>query len=634
MRDAPESKERIPWWVFAIIFGLAAVEPVTHLWLRYGLGGGIVHTGFHIGDTPFFLTSMQIFENGFHSPYVICGTGTHDVSFFALPHHWVYGALGYVGGVVGSPHFLTLGFANALFGGLYLWLAYRFMRCVAVGKIADRAFLLFTLGGGLGGVLYILSGLVGGQASPNFETWLHRYARYELIEGPFLSPLLVMPRLYYTLPLALGFASLIGMLRAARAEARRPGVLSLLAILGATYLNVRVGALFFLVALSFIVSGTRMGRAAKVRYVLCYGVPVFVAGGLVFLQLHANPSAVENVNLLLRRSAWFGAVLSAVFWYILPVGVGVRQGLSGVGALGRVACGGALGFLGAFVVLYFAHQVYWGNLWSGGDTAAAVKISDWALVGALAGGVVAYWGDRRGDLSGAGEETAWLVVWLLPLLALSIAAFGGGWFLRLMPERILIVLGVPMALLASVGFEKFRCCCPRFGRGLLGVIVVSGVVSHGVSALCFQGPVGRDAAEGAFDWAHSEIMLEDDGALLARLPSGRYLAPASIPPIFGDVIVHGVGGAQTVFGQPTLEFSGVDMFSAARAVQTFFSVEADEALRKEYARRWCVNYIYCPATRPVDGAVVAALRDTPWLEEVDGEGAAVLFRVGNLEGND
>ena len=91
MRDAPESKERIPWWVFAIIFGLAAVEPVTHLWLRYGLGGGIVHTGFHIGDTPFFLTSMQIFENGFHSPYVICGTGTHDVSFFALPHHWVYG---------------------------------------------------------------------------------------------------------------------------------------------------------------------------------------------------------------------------------------------------------------------------------------------------------------------------------------------------------------------------------------------------------------------------------------------------------------------------------------------------------------------------------------------------------------
>ena len=634
MSDDAKLVERSPWWILVIVIGLAAVEPLTHLWLRYGLVGDFAHTGLHIGDTPFFLTAMQIFENNFHSPYGLCVADAQSISYFTLPHHWVYAALGFIGGLVGSPHFLTLGFANAFFGALYLWLAYRFMRCVTTPKIANRAFLLFTLGGGLAGLLYVLSGLVGAHASLNFESWFHRYARYELIEGPFLSPLIVMPRLYYTLPLALAFASLVKFINAARADKSGPGLLAIVAILATTYLNARVGALFFLVALSYIVSNTRMTHAAKFRFLLCYGIPVLAATTLVYFQLNANPSAAENVNLLLRRAAWFGAVLSAVFWFLLPVGVALRHLFPSLSPLARIVCAAAVGYLVAFATLYFAHQLYWRNLGSGGDTAAAIAISDWSILGAVVGAIIAFYRKPSPDSAGQPDELAWLAVWLLPLFALSIAAFGQGWFLRLMPERILIVLGVPLALLASEGIERLRPYYPRFARAVLAVIVVSGLLSNGVAALCFQGPLGQDNPDASFDWAHNEVMLRDDAVLIRRLPAGTYLAPASLPPIFGDIIVHNTVGAQTVFGQPTLEFSGVNMLETIQEVQQFFSVDADEDFRKRLVQMWCVEFLYCPATRPADTAVIEQFQKTSWLEEVDREGDALLFRVRDLEDGD
>ncbi|MCF6287125.1 MAG: hypothetical protein L3K26_18355, partial [Candidatus Hydrogenedentes bacterium] len=79
---------KTPRWVFLIILCFALIEPLTHLWLTYGLNDDVAHTGFHIGDTPFFTTDMELFRNGFYSPYLACDTetGRRDLSLFALPH--------------------------------------------------------------------------------------------------------------------------------------------------------------------------------------------------------------------------------------------------------------------------------------------------------------------------------------------------------------------------------------------------------------------------------------------------------------------------------------------------------------------------------------------------------------------
>lgn len=74
------------------------------------------------------------------------------------------------------------------------------------------------------------------------------------------------------------------------------------------------------------------------------------------------------------------------------------------------------------------------------------------------------------------------------------------------------------------------------------------------------------------------------------------------------------------------------MLETARAVQQFFSADAGADFRKRFAQEWCVEFLYCPATRPVDTAVIAQFQETFWLEEVDGEGDALLFRVRDLEG--
>lgn len=608
-----------------------------HLWLKHALPETFAHTGFHIGDTPFFLTAMNIFQSGFRSPYAVCQSllGAHNFAYFALPHHWLYGGLGVLAGIMHVDAFLFLGAANGLCGAAYLWAVYRFLTAAAPER-ARLAFLLFTLAGGLGGVFYLASGPVnfalqsigfsGLYPSGGFEAFFHRYARYELIEGPFVSPLLVMPRLYYTLSMALGFVSLTALVHAARQDAAHPKWRMMICAFLAAWLNARAGMMFALAAACYLYAQRDLTPAARMRLAARYVIPAFIAILLVSFQFRMNPSGAENVYELLRRCAWFGSVVSLLFWHIFTIPLALRPILRRLPFFGSVAAHGAAGFLSAFAVLYAAHQVYYGNLLTGGDTAAAVAVSDWALLGAAAGAVWGAW--RTPRLRTAETNLDWAALWFLGFLCIAIAAFGRGRFLPFMPERFLALLGVPLALLSAEGLMCWRVRSRGGVAGaLLAAMLLCGICSSAVACLCFQLPAGRVPGEQAFRWAHSEIMPPADARLLDAIPSGVVLAPASEPPLLGDVAACRNPMLKTVFGQPSLEFSGTLMHPLSEAIQRFFDNKAADAERRAFVHEYCVDYVLCPAAHPVDQEILRQFQNSPWLELVMQEEGAAVFRV-------
>jgi len=616
---------KTPPWVYGIILGFALIEPLTHLWLTYGLGDNVAHSGFHIGDTPFFTTDMEIFGNGFYSPYLACDTdtGRRDPSLFALPHHWLYASVGWLGRLLGIPPFLMLGFANGAGGAFFLAMVWRFFRYVAPYR-ASLAFLLFTLGGGLGGVVWLASGALGAHGSAGFEAWFHRFARYELIEGPFLSPALLLPRLYYTLPLGLGFASLVAFISSMSKGLPLPGKRAVLLQFLTAYLNARVGLLLWGVSACFILVQAGPEWKTKLRYLAYFLAPTIVAVLLMRIPFGMNVTGAENFSELLRRCAWFGSLVTATLWLWPPVLLALWRHLGRLPWSGRLLLGWGAGYGAAFALLYTAHQLWYGNLVAGGETAAAIAVSDWALLGLLPGTLAVL---RKADKGHFAAAESWVALWFLGLACLSISAFGQGWFLRLMPERCLVVLGPPMALLAAEGIQMLRLRFPKVAVAYTGLIVACGLCSIGVAALCFQGPLGHTPGKSPFGWVHSEIVLPEDIALIDRIDGGTVLAPASEPPLLGDVIVLRRPDARTVFGQPSLEFSRVNMLRMARDVQEFFHADTPDIVRLSFAMIWCVDYVYCPATRPVDPAVIAQFDRATWLERVDSEGGAVLYRV-------
>lgn len=620
----PEPRHPLRWPGFAILF-LALIEPLSHCWLKYGPLGDMVHSGFRIGDTPFFLTAMNIFSSDFFSPYATCQSadGSNNPWLFALPHHWIYGALGWIASCLHLDHFLMLGIANGLAGAFYLWMVLRFLRYVAPQR-AEMAFALFCFSGGLGGLLWVVSVALGYHTQSGFEFWFHRIARYELMEGPFLAPALVLPRLYYTLPLGIGFAALMAFMGSMGRDNPIPDKRAILLQFICTYLNARVGLLFWGVALCFMIAQPLVSVGMKWRYSFYYLLPTLVASVLVYLPFAMNIQGAENVSDLLRRSAWAGSLVTATFWLWPIVALALWRHVGQMRWFGRLLAGWGIGYGCTFFVLYLAHQFWYGNLLGGGDTAAAIAVSDWALLGLLPG-TITLWRKRSGAAEDASEH--WVALWFLGLACVSIAAFGQGWFMRLMPERGLVLLGLPMAMLAAEGLSMLRGRFPRAVAAYAVLIFACGGVSLAVSTLCFQGPLGYNPGKSAFGWLHSEVVRPEDLAMIDHLGEGTLLAPASLPPLLGDVAVTRRLGLKTLFGQPSLEFGDLDMLSTAREIQQFFSPDAQDDFRAYFVQDWCVDFILCPATRPVDPSVVEHLSSLPWLERIAQEGDAVLFKV-------
>ena len=665
-------REGVPKWVWLVIAALACIEPLTHVWIAHFPPAGTVPTGMHVGDSGHHLICMRMFETGFHSPFAKDAPpyGTHHFGFFAPPLFLLYGVLGLIRRALGVDAFLFLGLANGVGGALYLASAYAFLRAV-VPRHANRAFLLFALGGGLGGVLFVVTGALGLHAAPAFEEYFRRYAHYGLIEGPHLSPVLLTPRLYYTLPMALALGGLTAFvrvgrwptLRAARECGRRrsrrqpkaqgggkqsPGfwdatdsapegrqqpmrtrhlVVAGALLFCATFINVRVGPVAWVIAALHLACRTDRPGGERLRLGVGLAAPVALGAALASAMIGLSPAYSANLIATVKMSMWLSPFVSATVFYFLVVPCEVGRGLRVLPPWLRVAAWAAVGYLAAFAVLYLGYQAYYGNVWRCLDVTVAIRMSDWALLGAPMG---ALWAMRRRaprDEASEANGTAWVVLWLLFFLALALSAFGQGWFMRLNPQRLMIWLGLPICILGAQGLARIEGQRRKLGRALTAIIVGCGVCSIAVASLFFQGPLGREPGKGPFAYLHYEVMTRADAHILDRLEEGRVLTPPWSPISFGEIVALRPG--LSVVGGPGAMNISAERFGPLQAqVEQFFNVDGSDEARRDLVREWGVDYVYCPDTCPVDEALLDKLRSTEWLHVVAEQDKAVLFKVG------
>ncbi|MBL7647378.1 MAG: hypothetical protein JNK74_14425 [Candidatus Hydrogenedentes bacterium] len=601
---------------------LGLIPPLTHFWIGYFPPEGAVPTGLYTGDSGHHLLAMASFANGFHSPFATClAQNTNDAAYFSVPIFLLYGVVGEIGRMTALTPFLFLGIANGVGGALLLWNVYRFLRRIAP-KDAALAFYLYALGGGLAGMVFLAAWLTGGVGAPGFEAWFTRFAQYELIEGQYLSPILLMPRLYYTLPMALGFAALTALVETDRC--RCPGHLffTCFLLLVTASINVRVAPLFWGAGAAYLLLGS--GNDGRYRAWLAgctFGVTT-LGGAIAIGVMGQHPSYTANVSSVARECALLLPLLYATMFFWPSLALGLRNGVSAQSRALRSVSLALLGYLAAYALVYLAHQIWFGNWWRGGDMGAAVLASDWALSALLPGALLG-WRWRAGETTQGAIHLRWVAAWFLVLLAVSVSTTGQGWLLQFAPQRCLVLLGVPMALLAAAGLRTL----PKMAARVCVVLVIGGgVLSQAVAALYFQGPLGRTPGEGPFAYLHYEYMTEADARLLAQLPSGTVAVPPWSPIAFGEIVAHH-GDYQVIGGPGAMNLGDQPFGPLQESVNRFFSPEASEAERRDYVAKWCVDFVFCPDTCPVDPAVLEGLRRLPWLAVVAEEGRGVVFRV-------
>ncbi len=616
-----ESRRWATFLPYVVMLLLASVEPLTHCWIHYAPPVGAIPTGVHTGDSSHHLVAMESFANAFASPFVTCKaeSGPRGFEYFAVPIFLLYGLLGEFGRMSGLPPFLFLGLANGLGGFLLLWNVYRFLRRIAPRE-ATLAFYLYALGGGLGGIAFLMAWSTGSVNSPDFEQWFYRFAQYELIEGQHLAPALLMPRLYYTLPLALGFAALTALVETD--WCRCPGHLFFTGFLLfiTALLNLRLGPLFWAVGCVYLVAGSKNDGLFRLQLAVATAVPV-IAGSVIFLVLMGqHPSYQANVADVTRMGMLLLPFLFATLFHWVPLVKGMGKGWSHYTPLVRGVVLALGAYLLAYGVLYFGHQAWFGNWWRGGDAAAAQLASDGALVALLPALVLIR---RLPKSSESAGPLDWVVLWFLGLLVVSLLAVGGGWFLRFSPQRCMILLGVPLALLTAVGIQQMR----PVWRGLcLALILGGGIASNGVAMLWFQGPLGNTLGKGPFAYLHYEYMTEGDAMLMKRLPPGNIAVPSWSPIAFGEILAHH-GKYQILGGPGAMNLGDQRLGPLQDAVNHFFDSAATDADRRAFVDEWCVDYIYGPDTCPIDARVREQLGRTPWLSQIAASGHGVIYSV-------
>jgi len=615
-----------PKWVWAIMIALPAIMPLTFLWIAYFPPAGMAPTGIHGVDGAVFINCMRMLETGFYTPFANCHAplGTHSSAYFAAPFFWMYGLLGALGRIIHANEFLLLGIANGVGGFLYLLAAYFFLR-TAFPKQANLAFALFALAGGPGGVLYVLSWLLDLHHAPQFEPYFYRYALYQLFEGARPSPILAMPRLYYTVSMACCLAAIACFIKSE--DTRHKTAAALLLFLG-TLVNLRYGPMAWGVIVLYLIVNADRSLHDRMRAAMAMLAPVALAWAIGWWMLRRSPAFVEGTTEHIRTHMWLSPFISAMLFHLIIVPRQAALGIRPLRGIARVASSAALGYLAAYTILYVLYNAYYGNVWLCLDVTSAMRISDPSLLGAVAG---AAWSIARhhGMTLTADVErvrTGWISLWMLSFLCIAISAFGQGWFLRLVPERAMIFLALPFAVLAAKGLQEWRATRPRLAISLLAVMLVCGLCAIGVASACFQGPLGHRPGQSPYGYAHCEIMNKADADLLARIDGGVVLTPVTYGPSFSDVLAV-QPNTGVVYGFGSVNLGDRDPAAAKEDTDAFFSKGCDEFLRRKFVEQWCVRYVYCPDSHPVDENVLEELRRTPWLEEVGVSGEAALFKV-------
>lgn len=609
-----------PRWVWVLIICLSLIEPLTHLWIADLPPRGTVATGLRIPESVFHIHAMRMFDTGFANPFATCKSphGVQYIGYYAIPWYWMYGILGAVRKWLQMDEFFALGLANGIGAGLYLFCGYHFLR-ESVPALANRAFVLFTLGGGLGGVLYLLTALLGWHSEPAFELYFNRHAMYELMEGPNLLPVLHMPRLHYTMSLALCLWGLTQFIWSLRQRSPRGLALSCLSLAVATVLNLHCGLSALLIAYLYLISQARQLRWARVRWASACTAAVAAASVGVFVCFSYHPTFLKSTLAPVREAMWLTPFISAAFFHVLLVPAELVRRTRELSRAERACAFAAIGYLAAFVLLFLPHQMYHGNLLSGREGTVAAHISDWALIGAAAGLVCFFFVPRREPCKGLGE--GWIVLWPLLFIALALSGFGQGWFLRAVPQRLMMLLGLPLSILSASALGRMKEQCPKRAYGLQGAFIACGIASIAAASLCFQGPWIKEIGAAPYADRHRELMSATDAAVLRYIGRGTVLAP----PFISDVISLR-RNTRVVFGSGSVE-ADQPPFELERQVKTFFSTQASEEYRRQVLTEWRVDFVYCPDTPPVDREVFRQLLRMPCLKIAAGKGRAVLFRV-------
>src|SRR5690606_17992677 len=115
---------------------------------------------------------------------------------------------------------------------------YRLLKTVAADS-ANRAFVLFALSAGPGGLLYLIAGALGLHTAPGFDAAFARFALYDLAEGAHLQPVLYFPRLYYTVSLACGLGGLNAVITSARRQHLSPLLVWAIPVCLGSFVNMR-----------------------------------------------------------------------------------------------------------------------------------------------------------------------------------------------------------------------------------------------------------------------------------------------------------------------------------------------------------------------------------------------------------
>jgi hypothetical protein len=632
-RAVTEARMRTPRAIWLLIAILALTQPLVHVLCLYFPPAGTVPTGLHIPDSALFLHAMDMFPSGFHSAYATCqaGAGDASIAYYSVPHLWLYGTLGLIARLLPLDPFLTYGIANGLGAAFYLWVVFRLL-LVVVPRFAVGAFVMFTLSGGPGGLLYAITGLCGLHDNPAFEEYFYRFAVYDLMEGPHFNPVLYFPRLYYTLSLGCclgGMAAIIARLQ--RGDRSWPWVWMVAIVVG-SFLDARYTVFTFALLLLYLACERECDWTAKRRALAAYGVP----GGVGFLMAAAlmrlNPAVVENHLVVGNMAMWFSPFLIVTWLHWLAGGRILWRGAHMTPLPARVLLGAGLGYLTAFAAGYVLYQGYYGNLLSGKDGSVAAAISDWALMGGVAGLIWSLWDSWRltarnhrrdgcatffGAL--ANGTGTWLLLWLLSFTAVSLSGFGRGWFLQFGPQRLQVFIWLPLCIVAAMGLATLS---KRTQRIAWSVLLVCGVSSVSLAVFAFQSPLGRTNAQGPFASLHTEVMSAADGTLIEAIGEGMVLAPSPA----SDVVVQRKGNP-VVYGIGTFNLTDQPYAELKEELEVFFDAKTPDAVRQDIAKRWCVAWVYCPATWPVDSVVREQLRATSWLELVSEHGDGMVLRV-------
>jgi hypothetical protein len=629
--ESVESKVKTPWWVWLIIAVLSCLQPAAHLLIQYAPPEGMTPTGIHIRDSATFLQSMDMFENaGSDAPYET-KLGESDFTFwkqFALPMLWFYGIQGAAVHSFTANNFLAYGFFNGLFTALFLVVVYRFLR-IAVGKSAPFAFALFTLGGGLGGVLFFVTGALGLHSAAGFEDHFWRFGVYELFEGAHLFPVTYYARSYYTLSLACCLGGLTTLMRAFQIRCGGHALLAAIILFPGAFLNARFGVFTLGIAALYIMAQPSPHRRSHIVLSLMFFVSGIAAWATSWMHMAMSPTIIPNLLDVGDMNMHFSPFVVAAILFLPPCLYETWRQARHMTRPWRALASAGFGYLAAFACLFLVYQTYYGNLLIARDSAVAVAISDWALIGGVAG---LLWGLRMPSPEAPGKNP-WIAIWFLGFFALAISAFGHGWFLRFGPQRLMVMLFLPMCILTAEGLQAWTTTRPRFARAYTGAIIGCGIITIAASTFWFQGSFGQAPGKTVYAETRPFFMTENDVQLIGLVPqnsAGRYssvkLLTVLAPPPASDIVAMRRGNP-VLFGIGSFNMSNQPYRETRSATEHFFAPGTSATDRLQILSDWDVRVVYCSETWPVDSQTLDELDRMPDLELLERAGDGALYIV-------